>query len=115
MSSNFRWRSRAPSRKSPEHPAWRGLSAGHGGIRAAIRFDAGRDAGVAGQRPAPRSALEPESSRRASVFSEDADSVDRTPETVGYPRNGLFPESRTAGHSLQSGKPLIRKAGAVSE
>jgi hypothetical protein len=26
-------------------------------------FDAGRDAGVAGQRPAPRSALEPESSR----------------------------------------------------
>jgi len=33
------------------------------GIRAAIGFDAGRDAGVAGQRPAPRLALEPESSR----------------------------------------------------
>jgi len=42
---------------------WRGLSAGHGGIRAAMGFDAGRDAGVAGQRPAPPSALEPESSR----------------------------------------------------
>ena len=41
-------------RESPQHPTWRGLSAGHGGIRAAIAFDAGTDAGVAGQRPAPR-------------------------------------------------------------
>ena len=41
----------AASRKNPEHPAWRGLSAG--------------------QRPAPRSALEPESSRaeNKSTFS----------------------------------------------
>ena len=58
-------------RKSSQHPAWRGLSAGHGGFRAAIRFNAGRDAGVAGQRPAPPSALEPESSRaeKKSTFS----------------------------------------------
>jgi len=41
----------AASCKSLEHPAWRGLSAGHGGIRAAIGFDAGRDADVAGRRP----------------------------------------------------------------
>jgi len=32
----------------------RGLSAGHGGIRAAIGFDAGRDPGVAGRGPAPQ-------------------------------------------------------------
>jgi len=30
--------------------AWRGLSAGHGGIRAAIGFNAGADAGVAAPR-----------------------------------------------------------------
>jgi hypothetical protein len=46
----------AASRKSPEHPAWRGLSAGQSGIRAAIGFNAGTDAGVTGQRPAPRPA-----------------------------------------------------------
>ena len=34
------------------------------GIHAHMGFDAGRDAGVAGQRPAPRSALEPGSSQR---------------------------------------------------
>jgi len=57
----------AASRKSPEHPAWRGPSAGHGGIRAAIGFDAGRDAGVAGQRPAPPSAPEPKRKKEISV------------------------------------------------
>jgi hypothetical protein len=31
-------------------------------------FDAGRDAGVAGQRPAPRSALKPEPSRAAKKW-----------------------------------------------
>jgi len=50
-------------------PAWRGLSAGHGGIRAAIKFDAGRDAGVAGQRPAPRSVLEPQRNGTSVVQS----------------------------------------------
>jgi hypothetical protein len=36
----------------------------HGGIHAAMGFDAGRDAGVAGQRPAPRSAPDPKRDQR---------------------------------------------------
>jgi len=94
----------AASRKSTQHPAWRGISSGHGGIRAAIGFDAGRDAGVAGQRPAPRSALEPESSRaeKKRVVSSTARLRRKIKRQKAKGKNG--------GSTRWGGRPRLRSA-----
>jgi len=87
----------AASRKSSEHPAWRGLSAGHGGICAAMGFDVGRDAGVAGQRPAPRSGLEPQ--RNGTLVAQGHENAGRGAGSgAGAPPHWFSPEGSGPRH-----------------